>query len=900
MKSNTTKTMSYQSLTKTLVIMSLAFAPSISHATSASINVDGNEGAVGVSAEASFSTHTFCSGSGDNKKCWEDDTGTLSVKRDQYYSLGSKSGSKEASWSGVVNAGLLSQGNHTFYATARDSKGITDTAIQTIVVDNTPDVSIFTGKPEGDMHPIGTVDFNDNPEGLEGTVSLFINWENYNSHYWYPQGTKEYEGSDLIDWTWEEITDAMANAGKMRQGTHRLKVKGIAANGAVNEAIHEFTVDNTPEITISAGKSEGDMDAKGTVDFKDNPEGLEGRVSLFINWENYNSHYWYPQGTKEYEGSDFIDWTWEEITGAIVNAGKMRQGTHRLRARGTAINGTIKDVVHEFTVDNTPDVTILAGEPDGDMNAKGTADFKDNPVGPEGSVSLFIKWENYNSHYWYPQGTKEYEGSDLIDWTWEEIVGHAANAGTMRQGTHQMKVQGTAANGTIKEETHEFTIDNTPSVSMTTGQTDGDMMVKGTVDFKNNFTGDEGSVSLFIKWGNYNSHYWYPHGTKSYEGDELINWSWEEITGGVANSATMRQGIHLMKVKAIAANGAFKEEIKEFTVDNRPDVSIVAGATDGDMKVNGIVDFKDNPLGSEGSVSLFIKWENYNSHYWYSQGSKSYEGDDSINWIWEDVTGNIANAATMRQGTHLMKVRGTGANGVYREETWAFTIDNTPALTLTAGEADGDMKANGVVDFKDNPLGDEGTITLYIKWGNYNSHYWYSQGSKSYKGSDSTAWTWDEITGHILNSGTMRQGTHQLRAQGTAVNGTIRNVDYQYTVNNTPIPEIFKTQYFPDDTFDVFGKVTFKGNATGDEGTIALFVKADGASRYTQHGTTKSYEGKEISWKYSDFTGKKFENSAWAQKEFLLKVVATAANGTTASIISDPRLLPQQGGQCKL
>ena len=62
-----------------LALFFLIAGASNAMATSANITASGNEGAIPVSASAVFSTHTFCSGSGDNKTCWTDNSGTESV-----------------------------------------------------------------------------------------------------------------------------------------------------------------------------------------------------------------------------------------------------------------------------------------------------------------------------------------------------------------------------------------------------------------------------------------------------------------------------------------------------------------------------------------------------------------------------------------------------------------------------------------------------------------------------------------------------------------------------------------------------------------------------------------------------------------------------------------------------
>ncbi|MCG8642098.1 MAG: hypothetical protein MI862_20405, partial [Desulfobacterales bacterium] len=203
----------------TVAALSL-FLPVKAFATSASISVSGNEGRITVSAQASFSSYETCTGSGEDEVCTTNNSGTLGVRRGNR-SLGGDSGDGSASWSGQLNAAVMAQGEHTFYATARDSRGETDTASQTITIDNTPEVSITAGNPEGEMNAKGTVDFKDNPDGNEGTLYLYIDYRN-DGHYSSAVGSKSYEGSDSISWTWEEVVGEPLNAATLKQAEYAL------------------------------------------------------------------------------------------------------------------------------------------------------------------------------------------------------------------------------------------------------------------------------------------------------------------------------------------------------------------------------------------------------------------------------------------------------------------------------------------------------------------------------------------------------------------------------------------------------------------------------------------------------------------------------------------------------
>ncbi|MBI5591690.1 MAG: hypothetical protein HY881_14545, partial [Deltaproteobacteria bacterium] len=312
---------------------------STAYATSASITVSGNEGAIPLSASATFSAYTHCDSSGN---CVTVNSGTLHVYQDNSC-IGGSSGNGSADWATTLNGGVMSQGTHTFLAIATDSEGVTATSDASIVIDNTPDVSAVIGKTEGDMNVHGTVDFKENIAGYEGTVYLYIQ---YNTGGFSCYGYKHYEGSAPTDWTWEEIVGSKLNTGTMPQGNHTLRVLATAANGTNKSKDYPFTIDNTPDVSAVIGKTEGDMNVHGTVDFKENITGYEGTVYLYIQ---YNTGGFSCYGYKHYEGSAPTDWTWEGIVGSKLNAGTMPQGNHTLRVSATGANGTNKFKDYPFT-----------------------------------------------------------------------------------------------------------------------------------------------------------------------------------------------------------------------------------------------------------------------------------------------------------------------------------------------------------------------------------------------------------------------------------------------------------------------------------------------------------------------------------------------------------------------
>lgn len=167
--------------------------------------------------------------------------------------------------------------------------------------------------------------------------------------------SKSYEGT-RVSWGYAEMKGELLDAGRIKNGTHRIYVRARAHNGTWSEwAEGTFEVDNRPEVSVtSPGLVAGLFDIQGTVEFKEHAGGREGRVDLYIDGKGWRQRVC----RKGYEGSQ-VSWSYEEMKGHLLDAGKIKNGTHKIYARAQANNGTWSDWAEgTFDIDNTPVVTI--------------------------------------------------------------------------------------------------------------------------------------------------------------------------------------------------------------------------------------------------------------------------------------------------------------------------------------------------------------------------------------------------------------------------------------------------------------------------------------------------------------------------------------------------------------
>jgi hypothetical protein len=167
-------------------------------------------------------------------------------------------------------------------------------------------------------------------------------------------------------------------------------------------------------VTGSVNKSEGDLDIKGTVDFKEYVGGNEGSVTIYYIHPNGGRYY---AGSKPFEGATSLEWTWKNITGYIPDAGSWAQGKYTIQVIAKAANGASKQTDIPITIDNTPEVTGSVNKSEGDLDIKGTVDFKEYVGGNEGSVTIYYIHPNGGRYY---AGSKPFEGAASLEWTWKD------------------------------------------------------------------------------------------------------------------------------------------------------------------------------------------------------------------------------------------------------------------------------------------------------------------------------------------------------------------------------------------------------------------------------------------------------------------------------------------------
>jgi len=243
----------------------------------------------------------------------------------------------------------------------------------------------------------------------------------------------------------------------------------------------------------------------------------------------------------------------------------------------------------------------------------------------------------------------------------------------------------------------------------------------------------------------------------------------------------------------------------------------------------------------------------------------------------------------MAQGSHIFSARASDCGGNTDQAEKTIIVDNTPELTINPpGAIEGLIDIGGSVDFKKYDGGEQGAVNDgYVRIYLDSVH----RGTKSYE--DTASWSYKEITGAAIDAGILSEGEHTLKVSAHAKNGKSVVKEIVFTVDNTPKSTILGTRGYPDNTIEILGTTVFKENTAGKEGSVTLYIKEAGTSSYTRCGS-RSFEGKNVSWKYSDFTGTRLQKSVWGQKEIIAKVVATAANGASATV-EKPLMVPALG-----
>jgi len=158
------------------------------------------------------------------------------------------------------------------------------------------------------------------------------------------------------------------------------------------------------------------------------------------------------------------------------------------------------------------------------------------------------------------------------------------DGGAMSQGPHIFTATAVDSRGFSHTSETAITIDNTPSVTLNPlGLVLGRFDITGSASFKQFIGGAEGTVYVRVDQVGY--------GSKTCEG-KSINWSYAETQGiPYCDAGITTQGEHIVRVWAVAHNGARSEEVTgTFRVDNTPTVSFNSpGLVQGKFDLTGVL-----------------------------------------------------------------------------------------------------------------------------------------------------------------------------------------------------------------------------------------------------------------------------------------------------------------------
>ena len=205
-----------------------------------------------------------------------------------------------------------------------------------------------------------------------------------------------------------------------------------------------------------------------------------------------------------------------------------------------------------ITIDNTPVLTGSAGSATGDLQIGGTVQFKERVGGSEGRVDL---WYVHPNGHRYFAGRKYYQGTGVLLWSWQEIIGSIPDGGSWAQGKYTIQVIAIAHNGASSRHDIPITINNTPEITIIGPRYYPDLTfdIIGMVTFKEHVGGNEGSLIIALKEIHQTGYT--NHGVKSYA-ETSIGWSYSEITGSRLSSATWGTKELIVQITARANNGA--------------------------------------------------------------------------------------------------------------------------------------------------------------------------------------------------------------------------------------------------------------------------------------------------------------------------------------------------------
>ncbi len=575
---------------------------------------DQGNGGVLLKASASFSTCKYCNSNGD---CWTVNSGSVVIP-----GRCSDSGNGGASCSYLLDRGSLhSPPTRSFTAYGSDCKGSSSDTI-TISYDNTPSVSVTgpSGTVKGPFNITGTATFKPTLSAIKGYIYTYVN----NGYV----GLKTCN-TEQCTFNYEEIYGTLLDRNHGGPYTIRMIAYG---GGTSAEATGSFSVDKTPSVSVTgpSGTVKGPFNITGTATFKPTLSEVKGYIYTYVN----NGYV----GLKTCN-TEQCTFNYEEIYGTLLDRNHGGPYTIRMIAYG---GGTSAEATGSFSVDKTPSVSVTgpSGTVKGPFNITGTATFKPTLSEVKGYIYTYV-----NNGY---VGLKTCN-TEQCTFNYEEIYGTLLDRNHGGPYTIRMIAYG---GGTSAEATGSFSVDKTPSVSVTgpSGTVKGPFNITGTATFKPTLSEVKGYIYTYVNNGYV--------GLKTCN-TEQCTFNYEEIYGTLLDRN--HGGPYTIRMIAYGG-GTSAEATGSFSVDKTPSVTILSPAQKDLSPFNVIIaaEFKPTLSSTKGSISAYIN----NSYI----GSKSCT-TTSCEFNYREITGLLRSLPVGGPYTAKAIASGGGASAT-KEKTF--------------------------------------------------------------------------------------------------------------------------------------------------------------------------------------------------------------------------------------
>ena len=236
------------------------------------------------------------------------------------------------------------------------------------------------------------------------------------------------------------------NTNSLANGSHQLKVRATFTDGSIAERTVAVTVSNTsstptpsPTVnTISTNIANGAVLGGSSVIWTAVPSGLPDRVEFFIDG---------TLGTTEFQSP----YQFNGDPSGVLNTTTLANGSHQLKVRATYADGSIAERTVAVTVSNTSTPTantISTNIANGATLRGSSVIWTAVPSSVPVRVEFFIDGT---------LGTTEFQSPYQFNGDPSGVL----NTTTLANGSHQLKVRATYADGSIAERTIAVTVSNT-------------------------------------------------------------------------------------------------------------------------------------------------------------------------------------------------------------------------------------------------------------------------------------------------------------------------------------------------------------------------------------------------------------------------------------------------------